>query len=133
MKMNKKGFTLVELLAIIVILAIIAVITVPIVLNVIENSRKGAARSSALGYVDAIKLAYMERYAGINEEGTNVDFQISGVTQTTPLKVNKEGAGVVCSGVNFTATGTLEIASCTATVNGKDYVFHTYTNGSFAD
>ena len=41
--MKKKGFTLIELLAIIVILAIIAVITVPIILNIIENSRKGAA------------------------------------------------------------------------------------------
>ena len=36
---NKEGFTLIELLAIIVILAIIAVITVPIILNVIDNSR----------------------------------------------------------------------------------------------
>ena len=40
---KSKAFTLIELLAIIVILAIIAVITVPIILNIIENSRKGAA------------------------------------------------------------------------------------------
>ena len=39
---NKKGFTLIELLAIIVILAIIAVITTPIILNIIENAKKGA-------------------------------------------------------------------------------------------
>ena len=47
---KKNAFTLIELLAIIVILAIIAVITVPIILNIIENSRKGAAKDSAYGY-----------------------------------------------------------------------------------
>ena len=39
--MKKKGFTLVELLAVIVILAIIALITTPLILNVIENAKKG--------------------------------------------------------------------------------------------
>ena len=56
---NKKGFTLIELLAIIVILAIIAVITVPIILNVIENSKKGAAIDSAYGYKDSIQQYYV--------------------------------------------------------------------------
>lgn len=55
---NRKGFTLIELLAIIVILAIIAVITVPIILNIIETSRKGAATDSAYGYTDAVEKFY---------------------------------------------------------------------------
>ena len=55
MKKNK-GFTLIELLAIIVILAIIAVITVPIVLDIIEKSRKGAAFDSVYGITDTAKL-----------------------------------------------------------------------------
>jgi prepilin-type N-terminal cleavage/methylation domain-containing protein len=55
---KKNGFTLIELLAIIVILAIIAVITVPIILNVIANSKKGAAKDSAYGYKDAISKYY---------------------------------------------------------------------------
>lgn len=38
----KKGFTLVELLAVIVILGIIAAITMPIVDNVLKNSRQKA-------------------------------------------------------------------------------------------
>ena len=58
---NKKGFTLIELLAIIVILAIIAVITVPIILNIIENARRGAVQNSALGYKDAIHKYYVSR------------------------------------------------------------------------
>ena len=60
---NKKGFTLIELLAIIVILAVIAVITTPIILNVIENSKKGAAQDSALGYKDAVHKYYASRLA----------------------------------------------------------------------
>ena len=56
---NNVGFTLVELLAIIVILAIIAVITVPIILNVIENSRKGAATNSAYGFIDSFSTEYL--------------------------------------------------------------------------
>lgn len=58
---NKKGFTLIELLAIIVILAIIAVITVPIILNIIDNSKMGAATDSAHGYKDAIDKFYVAK------------------------------------------------------------------------
>ncbi len=58
---NKKGFTLIELLAIIVILAIIAVITIPIILNIVENSKKGAVINSAYGYKDAIGKFYVSK------------------------------------------------------------------------
>lgn len=37
---NQKGFTLIELLAVIVILGIIAVIAIPLIGNVINNSKK---------------------------------------------------------------------------------------------
>ena len=53
--MKKKGFTLVELLAVIVILAIIALIATPIILGVIEKSKKGATENSALGYTEAVE------------------------------------------------------------------------------
>ena len=47
MNNNTKGFTLIELLAVIVILSIIALIATPIVLNIINTTRKGAAARSA--------------------------------------------------------------------------------------
>ena len=53
--MKRKGFTLIELLAVIVVLAVIAIITTPVILGVIEKSKKGAAEQSALGYVDAVE------------------------------------------------------------------------------
>ena len=52
--MKKRGFTLIELLAVIVILAIIALIATPIILGVVEDARKSAARSAAYGYLDAV-------------------------------------------------------------------------------
>ena len=42
MKSNKKAFTLIELLAVIIILAVIALIATPVVLNVVDNARKEA-------------------------------------------------------------------------------------------
>ncbi len=42
MRNNKKGFTLVELLAVIVVLAIIMIIAVPSVMDSMNNARKGS-------------------------------------------------------------------------------------------
>ena len=68
--MRKKGFTLVELLAVIVVLAIIAMIAIPQVLNVIEKSRKGSFKDSAIGLMDSAKMYYAP-YAG-----TEVEFNL---------------------------------------------------------
>ncbi len=64
---NKKGFTLIELLAVIIILAIIALVAIPIILNMIENGRKAAAKDTAYGYIDAIE--YSMGLSDINAEG----------------------------------------------------------------
>ena len=53
--MKEKGFTLIELLAVIVILSVIALITTPMIMGVIESSKKGAKESSASGYVGALE------------------------------------------------------------------------------
>ncbi len=49
----KKGFTLVELLAVIVILAVIALIATPTILSMIEESKEGAFLDSSLHALDA--------------------------------------------------------------------------------
>lgn len=53
----KKGFTLVELLALIIILMIISLITIPMINGVIKTSKMGAAESSALGYVHSLETS----------------------------------------------------------------------------
>ena len=69
MRENYKGFTLVELLAIIVILAIIALITTPVILNVIEKSRLNAAKDKAWGTIDAVRIAYATAQTSEQEVG----------------------------------------------------------------
>ena len=69
MRENYKGFTLVELLAIIVILAIIALITTPIILNIIEKSRLNAAKDKAWGTIDAVRIAYATAQTSEQEVG----------------------------------------------------------------
>ena len=54
---SSKGFTLIELLAVIVILAVIALIATPIILNLIEKARLGAAESSVYAYIVAAEKA----------------------------------------------------------------------------
>lgn len=56
--MKKRGFTLIELLAVIVILALIAVISVPLILNVINDSKKSALKDSAYGMIESANLFY---------------------------------------------------------------------------
>lgn len=56
----KKGFTLVELLAVIVILAVISFIAVPIVSNVINSGKVGAIESSTNFYIDELEKKFSE-------------------------------------------------------------------------
>ena len=67
--MNRKGFTLVELLAVIAIIAIIALITTPIVLNVIQTSKENAFKDTAHGLVVAAGTYQAEKQA-LNEDTT---------------------------------------------------------------
>jgi len=69
--MKKRGFTLIELLAVIVILAIIALIATPMILGVIDTAKKGSAKSSALGYIEAIEKSFM--IGQIEGEGVPTD------------------------------------------------------------
>ena len=69
----KKGFTLIELLAVIVILAIIALITVPIVLKMLNNSRRDSALRSAENYIDGVKKALVNEYTNDNFNPSSCD------------------------------------------------------------
>ena len=66
--MKNKGFTLVELLAVIVILAIIALIAVPIILGIINDSKKQSEDRSAELYLDAAKKAIASYQASHPDE-----------------------------------------------------------------
>ena len=52
--MDKKAFTLIELLAVIVILGILALIVTPILINVVKDSNEKSYKLSADGYISAV-------------------------------------------------------------------------------
>ena len=146
-------------MAIIVILAIIAVITVPIILNIIENSRKGAATDSAYGYKDAVNKAYIQELAKPNNgnlklngiyvvqsDGTlNADTGSNfGVTNYTNLPVSVSGdkpsSGKLRYSNNVLNAGCLVIGDYKVTFDGntattvkgdcEDYEFPSENSGS---
>jgi type IV pilus assembly protein PilA len=57
---NKKGFTLVELLAVIVILAIILAIAIPGISGIINSAKKGSFESDAKMIVTGIEYKVLE-------------------------------------------------------------------------
>ena len=57
LKKRKNAFTLIELLAVIVILAIIALIATPIVLDIIDDSKKSSMLRSVDFYLDGVEFS----------------------------------------------------------------------------
>lgn len=68
--MKKDGFTLIELLAVIVILAIIALVSVPLIVNIVAETKQSAYESSIKMIEHAAEL-----YAAVNEDATEVTLQ----------------------------------------------------------
>lgn len=73
MKNNKKGFTLVELLAVIVVLAIIILIAMPSVMSAMDKARKNSLVTEATEIVKIAQTAYaddmMNALVPANSEG----------------------------------------------------------------
>ena len=126
MKDKMKGFTLVELLAVIVILAIILVIAVPKVMSVIEDSKKATLESTAkmiassaekakvqntvLGKTDDISCDSVAKLNDIDYEDCDIDFD--GNTAKVTIKGSGKFAGLnICGGTKNNASATEE--SCT--------------------
>ena len=79
-QLNKKGTSLVELIAVIVIMGIIAGIAIPTTIAVINRQRKNAAVKSAETVVSAAKSVLLEASTG--ESITYVTKGASGTTTT---------------------------------------------------
>ncbi len=82
--LQKRAFTLIELLAIIIILAIILLIVMPIVLNVIGESRKKAFESSAYGLTKTAENYYMEASITSSIKETVVYTFVDGIQSVEP-------------------------------------------------
>ncbi|MCI5552877.1 MAG: type II secretion system GspH family protein [Tenericutes bacterium] len=105
--MKEKGFTLIELLAVIVILSVITLITVPMITNVIEESKKKALVSSVEAVLDSTDYFTMSHDVGVYEflfdeehqgttiKGESLDYRGT-IDGEGKLYLDKEGNVSVC-------------------------------------
>ena len=87
--MKRKGFTLIELLGVIVVLAVIAIITTPVILGVIEKSKKGALQSSGYGLVEA-GILYHAEYQ--NSQTVRFDIKDNQIRTKEENKIDYKGS-----------------------------------------
>lgn len=79
---STKGFTLLELLAVIVVLAIIALIVTPFVTEAIQNARDGADKNATYGIINAAELYYATQLATDSAESGAGTFKATTFTFT---------------------------------------------------
>ena len=116
----KRGFTLIELLAVIVVLAIIALIATPMILNVVEKARKGAAKSSALGYIDAVEKQIMVNQLNENPEINDGEYELPiDNTYKVSVKGSKPSSGTLTITKSKVVSASMCINNYTVTYDGK--------------
>lgn len=82
---SEKGFTLMEILAVIILLAVIALITIPIITGIINESKMEAFKGTAYGLVDSARIFYTKKVMN-HEEGEEITFNyVGGVESSTKV------------------------------------------------
>lgn len=138
---EEKGFTLIELLAVIVILGVISVIAVPLIGNVIGNSKTNSDVATARQIYDAARLYVVGELNGefkkeITETGesiahglrvkvasptsTDVTLQTKGYLES-PIYLPSDKTQITAGTVEFTTTGELKDVSVTTTSGTKTF------------
>jgi len=92
MKKNEKGFTLVELLAVIVILGLLMAIAIPSVTKYITQSRKKTLISSVDSYVTAVTTAVNDNeFGALSKEDTMYYIPVSNEEDNSCISLEKGG------------------------------------------
>ncbi len=109
MKNNKKGFTLVELLAVIVILAVVILIAVTAVIPRMRNAKKSAFKDEALAFVKAAEEAYVSTQMESSTGTGTTCFTVATLTDANngyiELKGGKSYAGKIVLNSTGVVTG----------------------------
>ena len=114
MKINKKAFTLIELVSVLVILAILALIVTPLVLNIIKKARTADDKRSIDAYGRSIELAIADY---LLENGTFP-------TSIEELQIEYSGDRVECANKGINEDATIYLTDCT--VNGRIVTGYAY-------
>ena len=111
---KKKGFTLIELISVLVILAILALIVTPLVLNIIRKARTSADKRSIDAYGRSIELAVASYLLDEGKFPTSIE----------QLTIEYSGDRVECETTKLNSDSSVYLASCT--VAGRDVTGYTY-------
>lgn len=87
---NRKGFTLVELLAVITILGILMIVAIPAVSRTIENSRRNTFLSTAKTYTNAGKEAYAADNVKLNSDKSSATILADGNCFAIRIQTTKQ-------------------------------------------
>ena len=124
--LNKKAFTLIELLAVIVILAIIALIATPIVLGIINGSKDSANERSIDLYAKSI-VNSIARYQLNNGNISPGRYQTDDGKILTKgdvqLTVEYSGNAVICDVINIYDDGQVYLSNCNVGLSDVDYTY----------
>ena len=110
---KKKGFTLIELIAVLVIMAIIALIVTPLVMNIIRKARISADKRSIDGYGRSIEIAIAAYLLDNNTYPTSLN----------DLTIEYSGSEVVCSTTQLNSDYTVYLTGCTVAGRAVDYEY----------
>ncbi len=113
-KKKRRGFTLIELVAVLVIMAILALIVTPLVMNIIRKTRIAADKRSVDAYGRSIELAIAGYLLDNGKFPTDVN----------QLSIEYSGDEVVCSTTNLNSDSSIYLAGCT--VGGRSVEGYTY-------
>ena len=97
---KKKGFTLIELIAVLVIMAIIALIVTPLVMTIIRKAKDSAAKRSVDAYgrsIDIAIAAYILDNAEFPDSLDQLTIEYSGKEVTCGIMTLNEDAGAYLS------------------------------------
>lgn len=116
-KLNNKGFTLVELLAVVVILAVVIGIAMTNVLSSMNKARGGSLEDSAITIAQAFNTKYTESLVGGN-----------------PTAVYSDAAGVTnFKGYNFTTDARYELSVGLRNTFNLSYDAYVFSESSTTD
>lgn len=113
----KKGFTLIELLAVIIILAIVALIATPIVLDVVEDARKSAAKSET-----SMILSGIQSYCATEDMKVQM-----GSVQASSAKCSGKSSITAADVATMVNLGNAKVTD--VTVSDGKYTFSVLSNG----
>ncbi len=117
-KLKKRGFTLIELIAVLVIMAILALIVTPLVMNIIRKARISADKRSIDAYGRSIELAIAGYLLDNGKFPTSID----------QLTIEYSGNKVECSTTQLNSDSSVYLTGCTVGGRTVDYAYGTDKN-----